>query len=127
MGFWNCLITMDETWINIYASENKERSKEWKYSGSLCPKKFETQKATSTVLACLLGKRWNFACKFGGRGCNHDTKVLLTFLNKLKQQPIETSRSAFKRNPVSSRQFCSSVITYQKLADRCSETPSLLT
>jgi hypothetical protein len=44
---------MDKTWIHIYDPGIKEQSKEWRHSGSLCPKKFKTQKSSSKVLVSV--------------------------------------------------------------------------
>jgi hypothetical protein len=43
MGFFNCLVTMDETWIHVYDQGTKEQSKDWRHGGSPCPKKFKIQ------------------------------------------------------------------------------------
>jgi hypothetical protein len=45
VGFFNCLIIMDEIWIHIYDPETKEQSLEWRHSGDSRPKKFKTQKS----------------------------------------------------------------------------------
>jgi len=46
-------VTMDETWLCHYDPETKQRSMEWRHSGSLRPKKFRVQKSAGKVLASI--------------------------------------------------------------------------
>jgi hypothetical protein len=57
MGFFNSVITVDETLIHIYYPETKEQSKERRHSGSLHPKTFMTQKSSSKVLASVFWEK----------------------------------------------------------------------
>jgi hypothetical protein len=52
-GIFNLLITMDETWIDMYDPETKQQSKEWRQRDSPCLGKFKTQKSSSKVLASV--------------------------------------------------------------------------
>jgi hypothetical protein len=45
------------------------------------------------VGVCLLGQRWNFACRPPGKGCNHHGRVLFALLDKLKQQLVSKRQS----------------------------------
>jgi len=44
---------MDETWLNHYDPETKQKSMEWRNSGSPCPKKFRVQKCAGKVLTSI--------------------------------------------------------------------------
>jgi len=46
---------MDETWFFHYDPETKQRSMEWRHSGSPHPKKFWVQKSAGKVLASIFG------------------------------------------------------------------------
>jgi hypothetical protein len=52
VGFWGCLVTMDETWIHRYMQRQKNNQKN-EDSDFPLPKKFKKQKS-SKVLASLL-------------------------------------------------------------------------
>ena len=45
--------TMDETWLYHYNPETKQQSMEWRYSGSLRPKKFRVQKSAGKFFASI--------------------------------------------------------------------------
>ena len=49
--FLSRLVTMDETWLRHYDPETKQRSMEWRQSGSLHRKKFRVQKYSGQILA----------------------------------------------------------------------------
>jgi hypothetical protein len=59
--FLSRLVTMDETWLYRCDPETKQKSMEWRHSGSPrpVPKKFKVQKSTGKALSCLdfLGSR----------------------------------------------------------------------
>jgi hypothetical protein len=58
VGFFNSIVTINETWIHIYDPETKEQSKEWRHIGSPHPKKFMTGKSSSKLLeVCLPEER----------------------------------------------------------------------
>jgi len=44
---------MDETWLYHYDPETKQKSMEWRHSGSPHQKKFRVQNATGKVLASI--------------------------------------------------------------------------
>jgi len=44
---------MDETWLYHYGPETKQKSMEWRYSGSPRPKKLRVQKSARKVLASI--------------------------------------------------------------------------
>lgn len=48
------LVIMNETWIYFYDPETKEQSGECGHSGLPCPKKFQTHKSASKVMASVL-------------------------------------------------------------------------
>ena len=47
------LVTIDETWVHYYETENKAQSRQWVGSGSLRPKKFKTQPSAGKVIATV--------------------------------------------------------------------------
>jgi hypothetical protein len=99
---WDFLtvLYMDETLIHIYDPETKEQSKEWRHSGSPRPKKFWW---------LTFGTKMEFACILPGKGCNHHGKVLCCTSRQIEVATgLQTSRRAFERNIVSSRQCSSS-------------------
>jgi hypothetical protein len=58
------------------------------------------------VLTSLLGQKLNFACILPGKTCNHQSKVLHnTSGQTVAAIGLQTSRQAFKRNLISSRQW----------------------
>jgi hypothetical protein len=132
VGFFNCLVTMDETWTHIYDPETNEQSKENRRSGFPHPKKFKTQKSSSKVLESLLGQRWYFACRTGN-GCNRHGKVLhYTYQQTEAGTGLQTLRQAFKKNLVFFKTIL--LLTRQLLHTRnwqillgFSQTPGILT
>ena len=50
------LVTVDETWVDYYESENKAQSRQWIGPGSPRPKKFKTQPSAGKVMATVF---WN--------------------------------------------------------------------
>ena len=56
------LITCDESWIYWYDPETKRQSSQWKYAGSLRPKKARQSKSKLLIIpfltALTLGSRW---------------------------------------------------------------------
>lgn len=50
------LATNDETWLYICYPETKDKSNEWRQSGSKWPKKFRTQKSAINVVSSVF---WN--------------------------------------------------------------------
>jgi hypothetical protein len=78
---------MDETWIHIYDPETK--SKEWRHSGSPCPKKFKTQKSSSKVLASLFwDKDGILLADHLENGATITAKYYVALLSKMKQQLV---------------------------------------
>ena len=51
--FLSCLVTVDETWVNYYESENKAQSRQSVGPGFLRPKKFKTQPSAGKVMAAV--------------------------------------------------------------------------
>ena len=51
MDFLLRLVTVDETWVHYYESENKAQSRQWVGPGSPRPKKFKTQPSAGKVMA----------------------------------------------------------------------------
>ena len=47
------LVTVDETWVHYYESENKDQSRQWVGLGSPRPKKFKTQPSACKVMATV--------------------------------------------------------------------------
>ena len=47
------LVTVDEIWVHYYEPENKAQSRQWVGSGSLRPKKFNTQPSAGKVMATV--------------------------------------------------------------------------
>ena len=47
------LVTVDETWVHYYESENKAQSRQWVGPGFLRPKKFKTQPSAGKVMATV--------------------------------------------------------------------------
>ena len=47
------LVTVDETWVHNYESENKAQSRQWVGPGSPRPKKFKTQQSAGKVMATV--------------------------------------------------------------------------
>ena len=47
------LVTVDETWVHYYESENKSQSRHWVGPGSPRPKKFKTQPSAGEVMATV--------------------------------------------------------------------------
>jgi hypothetical protein len=74
---------MDEIWIQIYDPETKEQSKEWRQWFPVSKEVRDTEVIRQGVGVCLLGQRWNFACR-----CDHHNKALL---HTLKQQLVTKS------------------------------------
>ena len=50
-GFLSRLVTMDETWLNVYDPETKQQSMDWRHSD--LPQKFRVQKTAGNVLASI--------------------------------------------------------------------------
>ena len=47
------LVTVDETWVHYYETENKTQIRQWVGPGSPRPKKFKTQPSTGIVIATV--------------------------------------------------------------------------
>jgi hypothetical protein len=76
VGFFNHLVTVDETWIHIYDPEIAEQSKEQRQWFPTSKEVQDTEVIKQGVGICLLGQRWNFACRLLGKECNRNGKVL---------------------------------------------------
>jgi transposase len=124
VGFFSLLVTIDETWIHIrvYDPETKEQSKEWKHSGSPRPKKFKTQNHQASCWRLSSETTMRFSCRLPRKGCNRHGKVLRCTSQQTEAATgLQTSRQAFERNLVSSRQCCSSQsCNYTPEIGRCS-------
>ena len=57
--FLLCLVTVDETWVHYYESENKAQSRQWVGPGSPRPKKFKTRPSDSKVMSTVF---WDTKC-----------------------------------------------------------------
>jgi hypothetical protein len=80
----------------------------------------DTELIKQGVGLCLLGQRWNFACRLPGKRCNQHGRVLHSSSRQTEAATgLWTLRQAFERNLVSSRQYCPHkvAIRHQKLAD----------
>ncbi|XP_023710572.1 histone-lysine N-methyltransferase SETMAR-like [Cryptotermes secundus] len=55
--FFDCLITMDESWVYHYDPETKEMSKQWKHVDSPPPKKAKSQPSTGKVMLSVFWDR----------------------------------------------------------------------
>ena len=77
--FLSLLVTMDETWFYLYDPETKQQSMEWRYSGSLRPKKFLVQKSVCWKSSRLdfLGSRRHPPHWLSSKGPNCQRGVLL--------------------------------------------------
>jgi hypothetical protein len=87
VGFFNPLVTRDETWIHIYDPETKEQFKEWRHSGSLHPKKFKTEfirDEDGFVLVYYLEE-----------GATITAKYYDALLDKLEQQLVSKRQASF--------------------------------
>ena len=51
--FFSHLVTVDETWVHYYVSENKAQSRQSVGPGSPRPKKFKTQPSAGKVMATV--------------------------------------------------------------------------
>ena len=73
------LVTMNETWLYHYDLETKQRSMEWRHSGSPRPKKFRVQKFTGNVRLDFLGSRRHPPHWLSYKGPNYQRGVLPIF------------------------------------------------
>jgi hypothetical protein len=102
VGFFNHLVTTVETWIDIYDTETKEQSKEWRHSGSPCPKKFKTQKSSSKVLASVFwDKDGILLVDYLENGASITAKYYVALLGKLKQHPVSKHKAKFQGRRIS--------------------------
>jgi hypothetical protein len=93
VGFFNHIITMDETWIHMYDSKTKEQSKEWTHSGSPHPKKFKTQKSSSKVVVSVFwDKDGILPVDYQERGATITAKYYVALLDEMKQQLVSKRR-----------------------------------
>ena len=53
------LVTVDETWVHHYESENKAQCRQWVESESPKPKKFKTQRSAGKVMVTVF---WDVIC-----------------------------------------------------------------
>jgi hypothetical protein len=115
---------MDETRINIYDPEMKEHSKEWRHSGSPCPKKFKTNKSSSKVLASVFwDKDRILPVGYLEKGATITVKYCIALLDKLKQQLVSirrgklplTATTEIRKSPLSQmgKKIWTSVDAYQ--------------
>jgi hypothetical protein len=67
----------------------------------------ETEIIKQVVGVCLLGQRWNSACRLPGKGCNIRAKYALRCTSRQTEAAtgLQTSRQAFERNLVSHQKF----------------------
>jgi hypothetical protein len=89
VGFFNHLVTIDETWIHICDPETKGQSKEWRHSGFRLPKNFKTQKSSSKVLASVYwDKDGILLVDYLEKGATITEEYYVALLDKLKQQLV---------------------------------------
>jgi hypothetical protein len=97
-GIFNRLVIMDETWIHIYDPETKEQPKEWRYTGSLRPKKFKTQNSSSKVLASVFwDKNGLLLVDYLENGATIMAKYCVALIDKQKQQLVSKRRGKFRK------------------------------
>jgi hypothetical protein len=89
VGFFNRLVTMDETWIHVYDPETKGQSKEWRHSGTPRPKKFKTHMSSSKMLFSVF---WDKDGILLEKGVTITEKYYFALLDKLKQQLVSKHR-----------------------------------
>jgi hypothetical protein len=93
VGFFNRLVSMDETWIHIHDPETKERSKAWRHSDSLSPKKFKTQKSSSKMLASVF---WDKARILFVDYLEKAATIAAKYVGKLKQRLVSKRRGKLR-------------------------------
>jgi hypothetical protein len=107
VGFFNRLVTMYETLYMIQRPKPIQGLETQWFPASKDVQ--DTEVIKQDVGVCLLGERWNFACRPPGKGDNHQGKVLSrNFRQTEATTGLQTSRQAFERNLDSSRQCYSS-------------------
>jgi hypothetical protein len=94
VGFFNPLVTIDETWIYIYHPETKEQCEERRHRGSPSPKKFKTQNTSSKVLASVF---WNrdgiLLVEYLEKGATITAQHYVALVGKLKQELVSKHRA----------------------------------
>jgi hypothetical protein len=108
-------------WINLYDPETKEQSKEWRHSGSPCPKTFQTQKSASRLMASVFwDKDGILLVDYLEKGEKVTDSYCTALLDKVKQALVSKQQgncqvgSLFLQDNISSRM---AAITHCKLAD----------
>jgi hypothetical protein len=90
-------------------AETREKSKEWRHSGSTSPKNFKTQKSLSKVLASVFCNRDGILLRdYLEKGEAITTKYYVTFLDKLKQQLVTERQGKLPKGILSFKTMCSS-------------------
>jgi len=90
------LVTMDETWLYQYDPETKQRSMEWRHSGSPCPQKFRVQKSAGKVLASIFWDQDGIIhIHYLSKGQNINAENYSSLLVQLKEILNEKRRGKF--------------------------------
>jgi hypothetical protein len=104
VGLLNRLITMDETWNDIFDQETKQQPKEWREWVAEFKELQDKEVVKQGVCVCLLRERWNFASRIRGIVCNHHGTVLGCTSRKTEAAAVSQHRDKLSRNLVSSKQ-----------------------
>jgi hypothetical protein len=78
MSCFNCLVTMEETWIHIYIymiHRPKNETRNGNAVDSMSEEVQHKEVIKDGVGICLLGQGWNTACRLPGKGCNQHNKA----------------------------------------------------
>jgi len=87
------LVTMDESWLYHYDPETKQKSIEWRHSGSPRPKKFRVQNGAVKVLALIFfGTRRHPPIDYFPKGQTINVKYYSSLLVQLKDILKEKGR-----------------------------------
>jgi hypothetical protein len=91
---------MDETWIHLYDLKTKEQSKEWRYKGSIHPKKLKTQMSSRSVLASVfLDKDGILLVDYLEKGATKMAKYCVALLYKTETEiGLQTSSKLQKKS-----------------------------
>jgi histone-lysine N-methyltransferase SETMAR len=92
------LVTMDETWLHHYDPQTKERSKEWRHSGSPRPKKFRVQKSAGKIMASVFwDKDGVILMKYLPKGQGINATYYMSLLDELREALKEKRRGKLSR------------------------------
>jgi hypothetical protein len=68
---------MGETWLYRYNTKTKKQSMEWRHSGSLRPKIFDSNSAAKVLASIFLGSRQHTPYSFSYKGPIYERGMLL--------------------------------------------------